>query len=48
MTVKVGEMEDNIRDGRRKRTKKEVVGCAQDVVGNKIFKFNLETASLNI
>ena len=34
---KVGDMGDNNREGRHTRLRKEVVGCAQDVVGNKKF-----------
>ena len=30
---KVGETEENIRMGRHNSTRKEVVGCVQDVVG---------------
>ena len=35
--AKVGEMEENTREGRSRRTRKEVVGCVQDVVGKKNF-----------
>ena len=31
--TKVGKMKGNTREGRRRRTRKEVVGCVQDVVG---------------
>ena len=32
--AKVGEMEEKIREGRSRRTRKEVVGCVQAVIGN--------------
>ena len=35
--AKVGDMEENTREGRNSRIRKEVVGCVQDVVGNKKF-----------
>ena len=37
----VGEMEENTREGRIRTTRKEVVGCVQDVVeeNNLSFKF---------
>ena len=34
---KVGEMEENTREGRSRRVSKEVVGCVQDVVGQNKF-----------
>ena len=37
MTLKVGEMEEKAREGRSRRTRKEVVGCVQDVVRNNNF-----------
>ena len=33
--AKVGEMEENIGEGRIKRTRKELMGCVQAVVGKK-------------
>ena len=35
--VKVREMEENTREGKIMRTKKEVVGCVQDMLGKKKF-----------
>ena len=35
--AKVGEIEENTREGRSRRTRKEVVGCVQDVSGKKNF-----------
>ena len=35
--AKVGDMEDNIREGRRRRMREEVVRCVQDMVGNNKF-----------
>ena len=37
MTLKAGEMEEKAREGRSRRTRKEVVGCVQDVVRNNNF-----------
>ena len=39
---KVGEMEDNTREGRSRRMRKYVVGCVQTVVGKKRLLFQLE------
>ena len=39
VTVKVRDMEEKNRQGRSRRTRKEVVGCVQDVVGKKKFLF---------
>ena len=36
---KVGELEKITREERRRRTRKEVVGYVQSVVGNKMFLF---------
>ena len=38
----IGDKEDNIREGRRRWTGKEVVGCVQAVVRNKKFLFQFE------
>ena len=37
--AKVGEMEDNKREGRIRRMRKEVVGCVKAVIKKKIFLF---------
>ena len=39
VTVKVRDMEEKNREGSIRRTRKEVVGCVQDVVGKKKFLF---------
>ena len=39
---KVGELENTTRKGRIRRTKKEVVGCVQSVVGKKKFLLKVE------
>ena len=36
---KVGDMEDNTREGRIRRLEKEVMGCVQAVVGKNKFLF---------
>ena len=40
--AKVGELENISREGRRRSMKKEVVGCVQDVAGNKNFLVQFE------
>ena len=35
--AKIGDIEENIREGRCRRVSKEVVGCVQDIVGKNIF-----------
>ena len=40
--AKVEDMEENTRKGRIRRTGKEVVGCVQDVVGEKEFLVQFE------
>ena len=40
--AKVGELDKTTRDRRIKRTRKEVVGCVQSVVGKKKFLVQLE------
>ena len=39
---KVGDMDDNTREGRTRRIGKEVVRCVHDVVGNKKFIVKVE------
>ena len=39
---KVGEIDEYTMEGRIMRMRKEVVRCVQDVVGNKIFLFQLK------
>ena len=43
----IGDKEDNIREGRRRWTGKEVVGCVQAVVRNKKFLFQFENKNIN-
>ena len=40
--AKVGELEKTPREGRRRSMEKEVVGCVQDVTGNKNFLVQFE------
>ena len=42
VTAKVGEMENNKREGRIRRTRNEVVGCVKAVVGNKNYQIQFE------
>ena len=37
LKVEVGELEEITSEGRSRRIRKEVVGCVQDVLGEKIF-----------
>ena len=37
MEEKVGDMEERIKEGRIRRTRKEMVGCVQDLVGGNNF-----------
>ena len=40
--AKVGNMEENTREGRSRMTRKEVVGCVQSVMGKKKFLVQFE------
>ena len=40
--AKVGETEENTREGRSRTMRKEVVGCVQDVVGKNKFLVQFE------
>ena len=42
VTAKFRDMEEKIRKGRIRRRRKEVVGCAQNVVGKKKFLVQFE------
>ena len=42
MKEKVREFEENIREGRSRRKRKELVGCVRAMVGNNRFLFKLE------
>ena len=46
VTVKVGDMEENIRKERIRRVRKEVAGYVQYVVGNKKFCIKLKYGHL--
>ena len=48
VTVKVGEIEEKANMGRSIRLSKEVMGCVQDVVGEKKFWVRLEAGKLKV